>query len=100
MNARAKTPQFFKGNCRFLTTKLWGTANQPPYFHHGLFTTLREATLAHNGEALTSRQAFEALSEYEQASIIEFLKSLQVLPPGTQSLVIDENGQSKQWPPQ
>jgi cytochrome c peroxidase len=100
MNARSKTPQFFKGNCRFLTTKLWGTANQPPYFHHGLFTTLREATLAHNGEALTSRQAFEALSEYEQASIIEFLKSLQVLPPGTQSLVIDENGQSKQWPPQ
>ncbi|MFN8443203.1 MAG: di-heme oxidoredictase family protein [Caldilineaceae bacterium] len=100
MNARLKTPQFFKGNCRFLTTKLWGAANQPPYFHHGLFTTLREATLAHNGEALTSRQAFEGLSEYEQASVIEFLKSLQVLPPGTQSLVVDENGQPKQWPPQ
>lgn len=100
MNARLKTPAFFKGNCRFLTTKLWGAANQPPYFHHGLFTTLREATLAHDGEALTSRQAFEALSEYEQASMIEFLKSLQVLPPGTQSLVVDENGMPKQWPPQ
>lgn len=99
MNARLKSPQFFKGNCRFLTKKLWGAANEPPYFHHGLFTTLRESTLAHSGEALPSRQAFESLDEYGQASVIEFLKSLQVLPPGTQALVVDENGQPKQWPP-
>lgn len=99
MNAKLKSPQFFKGNCRFLTRKLWGAANEPPYFHNGLYTTLREATLAHAGEALPQRQAFEALDQYGQASIIEFLKSLQVLPPGTQSLVIDENGQAKAWPP-
>ena len=30
------------GNCRFLTKRLWGAANEPPFFHHGLFTTLRQ----------------------------------------------------------
>ena len=50
------------GNGTFLTRKLWGIANQHPFGHHGLYTTLREAILAHSGEALTSRQAFQALS--------------------------------------
>ena len=59
--------------------------------HHGKFTTMREAILAHSGEALASRQAFESLSDYDRDSVIEFLKTLQVLPPGTQSLVIREN---------
>jgi CxxC motif-containing protein (DUF1111 family) len=49
---------------------------------------LREAVLAHCGEALASRQAFEALSPLDQNSIIEFLKTLQVLPPGTDDLVV------------
>jgi len=39
---------------------------------------MREAVLAHSGEALASRRAFEALSAYEKDSIIEFLKALQV----------------------
>ena len=56
MNVKAKSSLFAQGNCRFLTRKLWGAANEPPYFHHGLFTTMREAILAHSGEALTSRQ--------------------------------------------
>ena len=90
---------FFAGNSKFITRKLWGTANEPPFFHHGKFTTLREAVLVHAGEALASRQAFEALSEYEQDSIIEFLKTLQVLPPGTKHLVVDENYKKKEWPP-
>jgi CxxC motif-containing protein (DUF1111 family) len=42
---------------------------------------LRQATEAHAGEALASRQAFDALGEADQDRIIEFLKSLQVLPP-------------------
>ena len=42
---------------------------------------------------------FDALSEYEQSAIVEFLKTLQVLPPGTRSLVIDEHGNRKRWPP-
>jgi hypothetical protein len=84
---------------RFLTRRLWGAANDPPYFHHGLFTTLRRAVLAHAGEAEDARQAFQRLTSYEQDCVIEFLKSLQVLPPGTQDLVVDEHYGAKEWPP-
>lgn len=91
------TPKFRKGNRKFLTRRLWGIANQPPYFHHGLFTTMRRAVLAHNGEALQSRQNFDHLSKYDQDSLIEFLKSLQVLPPGTPYLIVDENLKEKRW---
>jgi Di-haem oxidoreductase, putative peroxidase len=93
------TPKFRKGNRKFLTRRLWGVANEPPYFHHGLFTTMRKAVLAHAGEALEQRKAFERLSTYDQDSVIEFLKTLQVLPPGTRALVVDENFHEKQWPP-
>jgi cytochrome c peroxidase len=99
MNQPAGSPGFFAGNRKFLTRKLWGTANEPPFFHHGQFTTLRQAVKAHDGEAKSTRIAFEGLSQYEQDAIIEFLKSLQVLPPGTRSLVVDERGHPKQWPP-
>ncbi|PYK00812.1 MAG: thiol oxidoreductase [Verrucomicrobia bacterium] len=99
MNQPGGSLGFFAGNQMFLTKKLWGAANEPPFFHHGKFTTMREAVLAHSGEALASRAAFQALSSYEQGSIIEFLKTLQVLPPGTKHLVVDENGKPKQWPP-
>lgn len=100
MHAAAGSADFTDGNQRFMTKKLWGAANEPPYFHHGLFTTLREATLAHSGEALGERQAFESLPEYDKNSVIEFLKSLQILPPGTQHLAIDENGNAVNWPPE
>lgn len=81
INHAGGSPEFFGGNRRFLTKKLWGAANERPYFHHGLFTTLREATLAHAGEALTSRKAFESLTTDEQDRVIEFLKSLRVPAP-------------------
>lgn len=100
MHEQAGSQAFNGGNQRFMTKKLWGAANEPPYFHHGLFTTLREATLAHSGEALAARQAFEALSEYDKNSVIEFLKSLQILPPGTPHLIVDENGDAVIWPPE
>ena len=87
-NAKAGTPQFFAGNRRFLTRKLWGFANEGPFMHHGKFTTIREAVLNHAGEALSSRKAFESLSEYDQGSVIEFLKTLQVLPPGTRQQIL------------
>jgi CxxC motif-containing protein (DUF1111 family) len=92
------SPKFRRRNRRFLTTRLWGIANQPPFFHHGLFTTLREAVLAHHGEAELSRAAFLQVSDYERDSLIEFLKTLQVLPPGTRSTTVDENFQGKKWP--
>jgi len=61
---------------------------------------MREAILAHSGEALASRRTFEALHSRERDFIIEFLKSLQILPPGTRHLIIDdERGHPKAWPP-
>jgi hypothetical protein len=60
---------------------------------------MRAAILAHGGEARRTRQAFLSLSDYDRDCIIEFLKSLQVLPPGTRHLVCDENYHPKQWPP-
>jgi cytochrome c peroxidase len=88
------------GNCRFLTKRLWGAANEPPFFHHGLFTTLRQSVLGHDGEARDSRRAFEALPVYEQDAVIEFLKTLQVLPPGTKDRIVDEQYRPRVWPPQ
>ena len=99
MNQPAGSPAFFAGNAKFLTRKLWGTANEPPFFHHGQFTTLRQSVKAHDGEAKSARTAFEALSAYEQDAVIEFLKTLQVLPPDTRALVVDEHGRKKAWPP-
>ena len=80
INQPGGSPAFLGGNRMFLTKKLWGAANERPYFHHGLFTTLREATLGHDGEAHAARKAFEGLTSDEQNRVIEFLKSLQVLP--------------------
>ena len=98
-NQPAGSPGFFAGNCKFITRKLWGFYNQGGAFmHHGKFTTAREAVEAHSGEALPERKAFDALSIGQQNELIEFLKSLQVLPPGSRSLVVDENGNPKHWP--
>ena len=89
-NQPAWSPKFRVGNRRFLTARLWGAANQPPFFHHGRFTTLRESVLAHHGEAEYTRDTFLSSSEYQRNSLIEFLKTLQVLPPGTRNTVVDE----------
>lgn len=97
MNWPVWAPKFLQGNRRFLTRRLWGVANSGPYFHHGLYTTMRQAVLGHAGEALASRQAFQAATKADQDAMIEFLKSLQVLPPGTRHLVVDEHFQPKRW---
>jgi hypothetical protein len=99
-NQPAGSPGFFNGNCKFITRKLWGFYNQGGAFmHHGKFTTAREAVEAHYGEALAQRKAFDALPVERQNELIEFLKSLQVLPLNAKSLVVDENGSPKRWPP-
>jgi len=87
------------GNCRFLTKRLWGAANEPPFYHHGLFTTLRRSVLAHSGEAKPSRRAFESLPAAERDAVIEFLKTLQVLPPGTKDRIVDDTFRPRTWPP-
>ncbi|MGE5234202.1 MAG: di-heme oxidoredictase family protein [Acidobacteriota bacterium] len=95
----AGSDPFFAGNGSFLTKKLWGCANEPPFFHHGKYTTMRAAILAHAGEAQVSSDAFRALPADDQDAIIEFLKTLQVLPEGTRALVVDERGEPREWPP-
>jgi hypothetical protein len=54
--------------------------------------------LAHAGEAEASRKAFQLLPAPEQDALIEFLKTLQVLPPGTRDLIVDENFRPRAWP--
>jgi Di-haem oxidoreductase, putative peroxidase len=94
-NQPAGTEAFFAGNRKFITRKRWGVGNSGPYMHYGKFTTMREAILAHSGEALQSREAFQNLTSYDRDCIIEFLKSLRILPPGTTSLMVDEHGNSR-----
>ena len=99
MNSPAGSTAFFTGNSKFITRRLWGIANQHPFGHHGLFTTMREAVLAHAGEAQDSRQSFLSLSPYDQDSVIEFLKSLQILPESAQSQCVNQDGRSIACPP-
>jgi hypothetical protein len=89
MNQPAGSPGFFAGNGKFLTRKLWGIANQHPFGHHGLYTTMREAVLAHHGDAEDTRSGFLHLSKYDQDALIEFLKSLQIV---SRSEIGDQGG--------
>jgi hypothetical protein len=90
---------FFAGNGKFLTRKLWGVASKPNFYHHGKYTTMREAVVAHAGEAQATTDRFNALSAHDKDCLIEFLKTLQVLPPGTPSLIVDEKFKARSWPP-
>jgi hypothetical protein len=83
----------------FITRKLWDVGNTAPFGHRGDCTTLTEAIDFHGGEARSSRNAFFALSAEDQEKIIEFLKSMQILPEGAPSLVLagDENGEIEPW---
>lgn len=72
----------------FITKRLWGFASEPSFLHNGCATLIGDAIDAHGGEALASRGAFLTLAPQDRASVVEFLKTLQVLPPGTPQLVI------------
>jgi hypothetical protein len=59
---------------------------------------MREAVLAHAGEALESSVAFRSSTKRDQDCIIEFLKSLQILPLTAKSLCVDQNGKDIECP--
>ncbi|MCB1635536.1 MAG: hypothetical protein KDI51_13155 [Xanthomonadales bacterium] len=80
------------GTEMFLTRKLWDVGNTAPYGHKGDLTTITEAIDVHGGEARASRDAYMALDQRSRDEIVEFLKSLQILPAGTASLVVDDKG--------
>lgn len=77
-NAKPGSDAFFAGNSRCLTRRLWAVGSKPNYFHHGQYTTIREAILNHLGEAVQARRQFTDLSSYQQGAVIEFLKTLQI----------------------
>ena len=76
----------------FLTRKLWDVGNTAPYGHRGDLGTITEAIEMHGGEARVSRDAFMALNQDGKDEVVEFLKSLQILPAGTEGLVVDAKG--------
>ena len=75
---------------QFLTRKLWDAGNSAPYGHRGDLTTLTEAIHYHAGEARAVRDAFFALPADDQAAVIEFLKTLQILPDGSHRVVVED----------
>ena len=66
----------------FLTENLWGVGVTAPYLHDGRATTLTEAILWHDGEALGARLAFEGSSHEDQAALIAFLEDMVIYLPG------------------
>lgn len=79
---------------QFLTRKLWDVGNSAPYGHRGDLTTLTRAVYFHGGEARASRDLFFALPQDGRDAIIEFLRSLQVLPPGSLRVLVEGKGTS------
>jgi mono/diheme cytochrome c family protein len=61
---------------QFLTRPLWGLARSRPYMHDGRAPTIEDAIRFHAGEAQAEREAYDALTEAERASIRIYLTSL------------------------
>jgi hypothetical protein len=74
----------------FLTRKLWDIGSAAAFGHRGDLSTITEAIEHHAGEARPSLTKYLNLSAYERAAIVEFLKTLQILPPGS-PLIIEEH---------
>lgn len=72
----------------FITRKLWDVGSSAPYGHRGDLSTITEAILAHGGEARASRDAFVASSQNDQAAVVKFLKTLQVVPEGKRRQIV------------
>jgi hypothetical protein len=64
------------GGADWRTTPLVGLGTHERYLHDGRAETLRDAILAHGGEAEIVRQRFFDLDEAEQLSLLVFLRSL------------------------
>jgi len=60
----------------FRTAPLWGLSQTAPYLHDGSADTIDQAIRKHDGEALTIRQAFEALSVADRNALLAFLGTL------------------------
>jgi hypothetical protein len=61
---------------QFLTRPLWGLSRSRPYMHDGRAPTIQDAIRFHAGEAQAEREAYDALTEAERASIRIYLTAL------------------------
>ncbi len=68
--------QGLAGGQDFRTAPLWGVTATGPYLHDGRADTLREAIVAHGGEAEAARVAFTNASPSFQEDLIGFLDTL------------------------
>jgi cytochrome c553 len=64
----------------FVTRKLWDIGSSAAFGHRGDLSTITEAIEHHAGEGRPSLTRYLSMSSYERAAIVEFLKTLQVLP--------------------
>jgi CxxC motif-containing protein (DUF1111 family) len=70
-------PEGMATGSEWRTAPLWGVALAgPPFLHDGRAETLAEAILAHGGEALATRERFQALSAVDRQALLAFLDSL------------------------
>jgi CxxC motif-containing protein (DUF1111 family) len=58
------------------TSPLWGLGGRGRFLHDGRATSIKEAILAHEGEAAASTKAFRQLDWHEQAMLFAFLLTL------------------------
>lgn len=64
----------------WLTRPLWGLADSAPYLHDGRAATVRDAIVAHGGEADAARLAFEHAPLAQQQALLVYLLSLARTP--------------------
>ena len=58
------------------TTPLWGLGIRSRFLHDGRATNLRDAILAHDGEAAASAKAFRKLAPDDQTALMAFVSGL------------------------
>jgi len=80
---------------QFLTKKLWGMANEPPFMHHGRALTVDDAITMHGGEAQAARDAYAGLPAEQRATVVEFLQTLRVLPSDAVANVVEGEATSR-----
>jgi CxxC motif-containing protein (DUF1111 family) len=75
--------RFFDGSLlrQIMTEPLWGVGTTAPYGHDGRTHSLEEVILRHGGEALASRNAFNALSRASKNQVLSFLNHLVLFAP-------------------
>lgn len=58
------------------TTPLWGIRFKKFFLHNGSAKTVEQAILAHGGQALNVKTAYESLPHKDKKAVLEFLSSL------------------------